>query len=210
METLDAALAWLQGLPRVPLYAIMGMLAAIENIFPPIPADVMVAFGAFLAARGGDAAWPPFLAVWVGNIAGAGAMFWLGRRYGAATVERRFHLDKGGRGDARILGWYQRFGVLAFFVTRFVPGLRAIVPPVAGALRIPATGALLAMGAASGLWYGAITWFAFRAGANWEVLRGTIGQLGTWSAVTATVVLAAGVGGLVLSRRRARATRPPA
>lgn len=210
MDTLDAALAWLQGLPRIPLYGLMAVLAAVENVFPPIPADVMVAFGAFIAARGGDSPWPPFVAVWLGNVAGAAGMFFLGRRYGAATVERRFHLDRSGSGDARVLRWYQRYGVLAFFVTRFVPGLRAVVPPVAGALRIPPTGALVAMAAASGAWYGTITWFAFRAGANWDALRATIGQLGTWSAVGATGVLAAGALVTVLIRRRSRGPRPPA
>lgn len=204
METLDAALAWLQALPRGPLLGAMALLAAVENIFPPIPADVMVAFGAFLAARAQASPWPSFLVVWLGNMAGVAFMFRLGRRFGSERVERRYHLDASGQGNARVLGWYQRYGTWAFFLTRFIPGLRAVVPPVAGALRIPMPGALLAMAAASGLWYGAITWFAFRAGNNWDVLRATVGRLGTWSAGIALALVVGGVGVVLLLKRKSR------
>ena len=64
--------AWLTALPPLALYAALAVTAAVENLFPPFPADTIVAFGAFLAARG-DASLPgAFLATWLGNVAGAG------------------------------------------------------------------------------------------------------------------------------------------
>lgn len=204
MTTLDSALTWLATLPQGALISSMAVLAAIENIFPPIPADVMVAFGGFLAARAHAPAWPAFVAVWGGNMLGVAAMYFLGRRFGSARIERRYHLDPtGGGADARILDWYHRYGMFAFFISRFVPGVRAVVPPVAGALRIPFGRALLAMAAASALWYGAITIIAFRAGDSWEALKGAVARLGSWSAAIAVglvVVVAA-----VWWRRRHRA-----
>ncbi|MBL8981514.1 MAG: DedA family protein [Gemmatimonadetes bacterium] len=200
MESLDAALAWLATLPTGALLALMAALAAVENLFPPIPADVLVAFGGFLAARAQQPAWPAFLAVWGGNMLGAWFMYMLGRRFGAARVEQRYHLDRTGGADARVLDWHRRYGTVAFFFTRFIPGVRAVVPPIAGALRIPPFGVLGAMGLASGMWYGAITWLAFRAGANWEGLRAAIGRLGSWSAGGAVAV--AVVVALVWWRRR--------
>ena len=85
-------LAWLSGLDPATLMASMAVLAAVENVFPPIPADVLVAFGGFLAARSHASAWPVFLVVWIANVAGAGVTFWLGRRMGNQWVQRRFHL----------------------------------------------------------------------------------------------------------------------
>jgi membrane protein DedA with SNARE-associated domain len=207
MESLDATLAWLTTLPTGALLALMASLAAIENVFPPIPADVLVAFGGFLAARAAQPAWPAFLAVWGGNLFGAWLMYLMGRRFGAARVEQRYHLDRTGSADARVLDWHRRYGTAAFFFTRFIPGLRAVVPPVAGALRIPPLGVLGAMGLASGIWYGAITWLAFRAGTNWETLRQVIARLGSWSAAAAL-----GVAAVVLAvwwRRRRVHARPP-
>jgi membrane protein DedA with SNARE-associated domain len=201
---MNAALAWLTSLPPGALLSAMAVLAAIENIFPPIPADAIVALGGFLAARKGASPWPAFLVVWGGNMAGVVLMYFLGRRYGTAVIERRYKLDRSGTADARVLHWHQRYGTLAFFLSRFVPGVRAVVPPVAGALRIPFPGAMVAIAAASGLWYGAITWVAFRAGNNWEALLATIGRLGGWTAAGAAGLLLALVGVWYFRRRHRR------
>lgn len=167
----------------------MGLLAAVENIFPPIPADVLVAFGGFLAARGGQSPWPAFLCVWIGNVLGALAMYALGRRFGAAWITRRFRLEKGTHGEARVVAWYQKYGTPALFMTRFVPGLRAVLPPIAGGLRIPMPGVALSIAGASGLWYGLITWLAFSTGANWGALSAAVSRLGLGMAVGAVALL---------------------
>jgi membrane protein DedA with SNARE-associated domain len=206
---MEGMLAWLSSLPTVALLAAMAALAAVENIFPPIPADAIVAFGGFLAARSGASPWPAFLAVWAGNMAGVVIMFFLGRRYGTTALERRYKLDRSGRADARILEWHDKYGTLAFFFSRFVPGVRAVVPPVAGALRIPFPGAMIAIAAASGLWYGALTWLAFHAGNNWEALLDTIQRLGMGTALGAALILLV-VGGWWYLRRRRRREHPPA
>lgn len=205
MDSLAGVLAWIQGLPQGALLGVMALLAAVENVFPPIPADVLVAFGAFMAARGGHSSVPVFLAVWLGNMAGVAGMYALGRRYGADRIRRRYKLDASGRADQRVQLLYQRYGTLALFISRFVPGVRAVVPPVAGALRIPAGRTLLATSAASGLWYGAITILATRAGDNWEVLKEAIGRLGTWTAGGATIVVGVVAGIIWWRRRRERA-----
>ncbi|MBK6455876.1 MAG: DedA family protein [Gemmatimonadetes bacterium] len=191
MPQLQALLDWLSALPPATLLAAMAALAAIENIFPPIPADVLVAFGGFLAARNHASPWPAFLAVWLGNVAGALIMYVAGRRLGRAWIARRFHIAPGGRNEARLAAWHTRYGPIAFFVTRFLPGVRAIVPPMSGALHFPVTGLAIAIAAASAIWYGTITWLAFTAGNNWEVLAEQIGRLGWWSAVIAGALVGA-------------------
>ena len=167
-------LDWLTSLPPATLYLVLGLAAAIENIFPPFPADTVVAFGSFLAARGNGSAAGSFLSTWLGNITGAMAMYALGRRYGAAAVERR--LAAKGRADAerRFRAMYERYGLLAIFLTRFLPGVRAIVPPLAGAFRIPAgrTGLMIAL--ASAVWYAIVTYFGYQVGSSWEELLATL------------------------------------
>jgi membrane protein DedA with SNARE-associated domain len=136
-------------------------------------------------------------------------MYAAGRRLGRAWIARRFHVAPGGRNEARFAAWHARYGALAFFVTRFLPGVRAIVPPMSGALHFPITGLAIAIAAASAMWYGAITWLAFTAGNNWEVLAAQVGRLGKWTGIVAVaVVLTAGVGAwLVLRRSRERDNR---
>src|SRR5256885_2042657 len=70
---------WLSHVPLAALYLIMALFAAVENVFPPVPADTIVALGSWLAARGqGSPVWA-FLATWIGNIAGAAAIYFVGR-----------------------------------------------------------------------------------------------------------------------------------
>lgn len=200
---LEALLDWLASLPPAALLPAMAVLAAVENIFPPIPADVLVAFGGFLAARNHGTPIPAFLAVWLGSVTGALFMFAVGRRMGRQWIVRRFRLDAGGANEKRLTDWYVRFGVAGLFVSRFLPAFRAIVPPMAGALRLSLPRVAVAVSLASGLWYGLITWVAFSAGSNWESLASDIARLGVWSAAIAVVIVVAALLAWWWRRRRA-------
>jgi membrane protein DedA with SNARE-associated domain len=182
----------------------MALLAAAENIFPPLPADALIALGAFVAARGDTSPMPAFLAVLVGNVIGAMGMYAVGRRFGAAWTERKFHLKHKQSADATLSSWYARYGLASLFLGRFIPGVRAVVAPFAGALRTPLIGTTIAITAASVLWYGLVTIVAFRAGSDWEVLLRTIGRVGRTSGLIA-VAVALVVAAVILLRRRRRA-----
>lgn len=170
---MDSVLAWLTALPPAVLYLVLAGIAAVENIFPPVPADTVVAFGAFLAARGNATLVGAFLSTWAGNLAGAMAMYGAGRRFGASRLEQRLG---GGSAAARLHRFYERRGALALFVSRFLPGIRALVPPFAGAARVPPGRAALIMGSASAIWYGAIVYLAYHVGADWAALQARMAQ----------------------------------
>jgi membrane protein DedA with SNARE-associated domain len=183
---------------------VLGALSFVENVFPPIPADVIAAFGSFIAARAGRSPVPPFLAIWLCNVAGALFMWGLGHRVGKRRVERWLRIDSNDPAEKRFEGLYGRFGTAAFFLSRFIPGVRAIVPPLAGALHIRPLGPWLAIALASGLWYGLITFLAFRAGASWETLVAVLGRVGWGAALGAGVLLGAMLLWLYLRRRQKR------
>ncbi len=166
----ESILAWLGELPIGTLYLAIGSIAAIENVFPPFPADAVVAFGSFLAARGKASPYSTFLVAWLGNLLGAGFMYYVGRRYGAGAFMSRLEKWGGKNAERRLRDLYTRFGIPALFVSRFLPGVRALVPPFAGAMKLPAAVVALAVGGASGLWFAFITWIAFKAGADWDAL----------------------------------------
>jgi membrane protein DedA with SNARE-associated domain len=205
---MDAALAWLVGLPPAALYLALAVTAAIENFFPPFPADTVVAFGSFLAARGEATLAGTFLSTWLGNVGGAATVYALGRRYGAADMQRRL-LKYGGRRTLRkVQRLYRRRGLVALFLSRFLPGARALVPPFAGALRMPPGPAITVIAIASALWYGAITIAAYRVGTDWDTLRRLITRLSRDTALVA-LALAILVGGVWwFLHRRGRRTRP--
>jgi membrane protein DedA with SNARE-associated domain len=203
----EAFLDRLASMPVPALYAALAVVAALENVFPPVPADTVVAFGSFLAARGQGTALGVFVTTWSGNITGAMLIYAAGRRYGAERLERRLLGERAADAESRLRALYGRYGLVALFLSRFLPGVRAIVPPLAGALRVPAVRAALAMGAASAVWYGAISYLAFRIGADWEQLAGTVTRYGRASAIAALILVAAAVAVWVIARARAGAHR---
>ena len=197
-------LDWLSGLPPAALYAALAVVSAAENVFPPLPADTVVAFGAFLAARGQATLLGAFLATWLGNVSGALLVYVLGRRYGARYAHQWMARFGGPRSESRLQAMYARRGILALFLSRFIPGLRALVPPFAGALHIPALRATLAIAIASGIWYGIVTWIAYRVGSDWETLQERLRGAGMTAALIAGAMALLATAWYLIGRRRAK------
>ena len=198
----EAIINWLSALPIGTLYIAIGVISAIENIFPPFPADVVVAFGSFLAARGKASPYSTFLVAWLGNLAGASLMYYVGRRYGSSAFMSRLERWAGKGAEQRLMTLYGRYGLPALFISRFLPAVRAVVPPFAGAMKLPVLPVALAVGAASAVWFAFITFLAYRAGSNWSVLYGTIVRSGKIVALSATALVAVIVIVLLIRRRK--------
>ena len=194
---------WLVTLPATTMYLVLAIVAAIENFIPPFPADMVVAFGSFLVAQGNKGTLAMVaLVTWAGNVVGAMAVYALARRYGAERFEQRLAGKHAQSWDARLHRMFDRYGVLAVLVGRFVPGVRALVPAVAGAVRAPVFRTVALIGLAAAIWYGSITYIAYRVGTNWDTLRATVARYGTVAGIVAAILLAVGVGAWLLLRKR--------
>ena len=196
-------LNWLGSLPEPLLYGAILLAAFAENVFPPLPADTVIALGAFVAARGNGTAAGAWTATMIGNIGGAMMMYFLGRRFGMPWLSQRFPRIFTPRAMEKVSMRFRSGGIAAVGISRFLPGVRALVPPVAGAINFGAVRAALAMTVASGLWYGVVCILAFRAGANADVLLDRIASEQRLAGLIAGgLVLAMIVGGFILYRRK--------
>jgi membrane protein DedA with SNARE-associated domain len=149
------------------LYFLLGTGAALENLFPPIPADTFVLLGAFLAAGGRAGAWPVFLVTWLANSLAAILVYGAGYRYGQSFFQKGMGRRLLNRTQLERLGtFYSRWGLPAIFFARFLPGLRAMVPVFAGVTRQSFPSVAFPVLVASGLWYGGLVWLGATAGRN--------------------------------------------
>lgn len=204
------------GLPVSGLYLLIAFVSFVEGIIPPVPGDVAAAFLAFIAARAGGAWVPTTIAVCAGSVGGSCVVWWLGRRYGThwlAHQMARFKLTKSEEAaeatEHKIEDAYAKYGWIALFASRFIPGVRAMAPAAAGALRVPLWETILVLSASSLIWYGAVTWIAFRVGSDWESVRAAIEAFGRDAGIAGTL-LGAGVAlGLVWWWRRRRRRNSP-
>jgi membrane protein DedA with SNARE-associated domain len=173
---LDAFIDWLATIPSVLVYAVLMVLSALENVFPPVPADVAVALGAFLSHRGTTHAVAIGISCWAANTASAAGVYFLARN----------HADFFHRGwpkrlvpppaMAALEKAYARYGVVGIFVSRFLPGVRAAVTPFAGVVGLSPARALIPAALASAIWYTLLVLAGTTLGREWHRVRRIVEQ----------------------------------
>jgi membrane protein DedA with SNARE-associated domain/uncharacterized tellurite resistance protein B-like protein len=191
-------------MPPVAVYAILGALSLLENVFPPVPGDAVVALGAFLSVGGMLDPVTLFFVCWTSNFAGAVGVYLLARRAGGALFESRM-----GRrllspeSIASLERGYIRYGLPGVFLGRLLPGVRAVVAPFAGLIRLPPLRALVPIGLASAVWFTMLVVVGRYIGRSWEGIQQVLRGLNTGLAVVGGLVLIVAVIGWL----RARAAR---
>jgi membrane protein DedA with SNARE-associated domain len=201
----DQVLAWLTSLPAWVATLVLMLLSALENVVPPVPADVAVALGAFLAQRTGRSILLLGTLCWCSNATSAVGMYVVGRRHGEAFFERgwpRRILPPAAM--AALRDGFHRHGILGVFLSRFLPGLRAGVLPFAGVAGMSPARAILPALLASAIWYACIVSVASALGLSWETIRGLLDQANRVLAVVAALALVAIVVWLWRRRQPAR------
>ncbi len=182
-------IAYLDQVSLATLYALLALISFIEGMFPPMPADIVVALGAFLAAQRAANLWLTIALTVGGMSAGSTVVYWVARWLGAAWMHERLRRIGVDKAERRIEALYGRYGLGALFVGRLIPGLRMLVPPAAGMLRVPFWKAISLITLASLIWYGLIVALAFRVGSDWELFRDAVERLLARVGLTAAAFL---------------------
>ena len=115
----------------------IALLMAIENVFPPIPSEVIMGIGGVLVARGTMEFWPLILVGTLGSTAGNYVWYWVGDRLGYRRLKPL--IKKHGRWLVmscddldKAVRFFQNHGQWVVFALRFSPFLRTMVSLPAG------------------------------------------------------------------------------
>ena len=154
-------------------YLALGALMFAENLFPPIPSEVVMPFGGFLAAQGRFTFPMVVLVGTAGSVAGATFWYYVGLWLGAERV-RRF-AGRWGRWLTispedvdRANAWFVRHGASAVFFGRFLPGVRTLISVPAGIVRMPLLPFLAYTTAGSLIWIGGLAALGWVLEANYD------------------------------------------
>ena len=118
-------------------YLGIALLMLAENVFPPIPSELIMPLAGFTAARGELSLLGVLLAGTIGSLAGALLWYEVGRRIGVERLRRwagcygRWFTMAPEQVD-RAVAWFQRHGALAVLVGRLVPAIRTLISVPAG------------------------------------------------------------------------------
>jgi membrane-associated protein len=184
---------------------VLALLATVENVVPPVPADLAAALGAFLSTRGVVRVELVLAITVVANVSGAALVYVLARGPGRRWLQTRAGRKLlSPRAFVVMEREYLRLGVGGIFVARLLPGIRAAVPPFAGLAGIRSVRALLPVFLAAVLWYGGITLLGVTLGANWPAISRALSGVNRTLGIIAAVAVVAWV---VVARRRRRQRR---
>jgi membrane protein DedA with SNARE-associated domain len=201
-ELLDDLIRTLLEFPPGPLYTMVAVLAAIENIIPPVPADTAVALGAFLSVGGEISANTVFAVTWGANVTSAIAVYvaarHLGRPFFTGRIGRRLLKP---RNLARLERVYDRYGTWGIFLSRFIPGARAVVAPFAGIAGLGAGRTIVPIAVASAIWYGSLTFVAATFVREIDQISRLIRGVNQTGLITGAVAMVALVGWLFWRRK---------
>lgn len=181
----------------------IGILTAIETVFPPIPSEVILPLGGYLSQRGELNAVLVLVAATAGSLVGALILYGLGARLGEdRSTQLVAKLPLVDREDVeRAIAWFERHGEWAVFFGRLMPGVRSLVSLPAGTARMPLVRFTVLTLLGSGLWNGLLVGGGMALGTQWKLVEKYSSVLDIAMIVAVVVVIG------LLAVRRVRKVR---
>ncbi|MBF4562002.1 DedA family protein [Microbacterium sp. VKM Ac-2870] len=156
-----------------------GLAIALENLFPPLPSEVILPMAGLAAARGSFTLVEALAWTTAGSVAGAFALYavgaWLGIDRLRALV-RRMPLLKLEDVD-RTVAWFARHGGKAVFFGRMLPIFRSLISIPAGVTRMPLWRFGMLTLAGSFIWNAVFVMSGYLLGDQWHVVEEYAGVL---------------------------------
>lgn len=176
-------------------------LIALENLFPPIPSEVILTFGGFMTTYTSLGVWGVIAAATVGSVIGAIVLYGVGRILKPERLKsllsgrlgRILRLDPGDIDDA--LAWFDRRGNTAVFFCRFIPIIRSLISIPAGTAQMNMGMFLILTAVGSAIWNTVLVWLGAIAGASWSKI---VVYMDTYTSMAVIVLIA---GGLLFAAR---------
>ena len=175
---------WILGFMNSLGYPGIVLLMIAENLFPPLPSELILPAAGFAAAQGKLNLMGVVLAGTLGSVLGTLPLYYLGRivneerlvvwadRYGRWLTLR-------GKDIRKADDWFDRHGPKAVLFGRMIPGIRSLLSLPAGMSEMPLPSFLIYSAIGSGLWATLLAGAGYLLGNNYEVVEQYVGPIGT-------------------------------
>ncbi|NDV85572.1 DedA family protein [Aurantimonas aggregata] len=160
----------------------IAMLMFLENIFPPIPSELIMPLAGYEAAAGRMSIVAVIVAGTIGSLAGVVPWYYAGRLMGGVRLKRL--AARHGRwmtlspGDVDTANdWFGRHGVAAVLFGRLVPTVRTLISVPAGIARMSIGTFLIFSAIGSAIWTALLAFAGYLLGQNYEAVEGYVGPV---------------------------------
>ncbi len=203
---LSSLATWVQDVIEQLGYIGVALLVVLENVFPPIPSEIVLPFAGFVAQQGSYSVVLMILAATVGSVIGALIMYWIAaiigderlhaftRKFGKWVQIREADLT-------RAEEWFDRHAMSAVLVGRCVPLIRSVVSIPAGFRRMKLIPYIAYTFLGSLVWNIALVGAGAVLGENWERVEPVVATF-QWIVIVVILAGLARVAYVVVQRRR--------
>jgi membrane protein DedA with SNARE-associated domain len=154
----------------------IGLLMFLENLFPPIPSELIMPLAGFTVSQGKLEFAPVVFAGVFGTVIGALPWYYAGK----ILKEQRLKdladrygkwLTISSKDITKAISWFDRHGSKAVFFGRLIPGIRTVISLPAGISNMPMLPFLLYSTIGTTLWVGLLTYAGYILGDNYELVE---------------------------------------
>lgn len=171
------------------------LLIAIENIFPPIPSEIILTFGGFMTTFSKMHPLGVIISATMGSVVGAVILYMLGFLFSIERLERLFDSRLGRllhfkKSDVRVaLKWFSRYGNKAVFFCRFIPIVRSLISIPAGLAKMEWSIFIILTISGSAIWNAVLIYLGRFAGEAWETIASYVDFYSMVVIVIAVIIL---------------------
>ena len=163
-------------------YLGIGLLMFLENLFPPIPSELIMPLAGFTISQGKMEFTPVILAGVVGTMLGALPWYYVGKLVGEENLKRLANkygkwISVSSRDIEKVDNWFDKHGDKAVFFGRLVPGIRTLISLPAGISGMHLVPFLLYSTLGTFLWVGFLTYAGYLLGNKYDVIENYIGPV---------------------------------
>lgn len=163
-------------------YLGIGVLMFLENLFPPIPSELIMPLAGFTVSQGEMSFVPAVAAGVIGTMLGALPWYYIGAVIGEPRLKQ--WADRYGRwlgitsaDISKSRHWFDRYGGIAVFLGRLVPGVRTLISLPAGFSNMPLLPFLAYSVVGTTIWTGLLTYAGLVLGQNYELVEVYLGPV---------------------------------
>ncbi len=150
----------------------VGVLMVVESAGIPVPSEVTMPFSGYLASIGRFNFWSVILIGAIANLIGSWFFYELGKRKGYRFVEKYgkfFLIHQDDVANAKL--WFKRYGNLAVFISRLLPGARTYISLLGGVFNVNLKSFIALTFFGSFIWSWFLTFLGFYLGERWQQVR---------------------------------------
>lgn len=174
----DSIVNWIINLMELLGAPGVGLAVFLENVFPPIPSEVILPLAGFTASKGDMNVIAAFIWATAGSVVGAYLLYWVGAVIGAPRLRKVADwmwlvepedVDKS-------LAWFEKYGKASILIGRVIPGVRSLISIPAGIdrMNLLSFGLFTLLGSAA--WNALLIYLGFVLGENWSQVTDFIDQ----------------------------------